>query len=423
MAVGLVARVFAAEPLADDAFEAAARRAGLRIVAGDHLLLATDLPERRDDAIDELPRVFDDAFAAWCRHYRLDPAGLAGWRAQGCLVADRERFRAAGLLPDAVPDFANGFCDRGRFWLAEQSNPAYRRHLLLHEGVHAFTLTVRSLAAPPWYAEGIAELLATHRLENRRFTPTPIPRAAADVEQLGRIERLRSLGGSGRPPSLGEVLATPAALHAAIDSYAANWAAVAMLSLHPAYAEAFAELERGPLDAELNERLVGMPGWEMRRAARDFAAFLDEVDYGFRFERSAIDWSDGPPLDAPRTVKVEAGRGWQNAGVTLVAGRRYTLRAAGRCRIAELPPRAIETEADGISLGWYRGRPLGRLLAAQWVDRPEDGGHPRFVILAEGARGGFSAVADGPLHMKLNEPPGDLEDDEGSIEVTLAPAP
>jgi len=64
----------------------------------------------------------------------------------------------------------------------------------------------------------------------------------------------------------------------------------------------------------------------------------------------------------------------------------------------------LESEPGGISIEWYRGRPSGRLLAAQWAE-PDDGSRPRFVVVAEGAAGDFTAVADGPL-FKVNEPPG-----------------
>jgi hypothetical protein len=79
----------------------------------------------------------------------------------------------------------------------------------------------------------------------------------------------------------------------------------------------------------------------------------------------------------------------------------------------------LESEPDGISLEWYRGRPVGRLLAAQWVEKPADGGRPRFVVLAEGAAGEFAAATDGPLYLKINEGPGRLADNAGSFTVDL----
>jgi hypothetical protein len=419
-----------------DALAASARRAGLRVLTGDHLVLATDRPARAGDGVDDLPRLFDDAWAAWCEHYALDPAAHREWRAFGCLVVDRERFRAAGLLPKTIPDFANGYCHGHRFWMADQSNPAYRRHLLLHEGVHAFTHTLRSLDTPPWYTEGIAECLATHRLDDDnadgtkgRFVSTPLPLRADDVEQLGRIEKIRSLRTAGECPGLADIFVTPGANHRDLSAYAGSWAAVAMLSLHPRHAPAFAAAERGPLDADFNRRIMDATGWDGDRAARDFDAFTDEIDYGYDFTRSGVDWASGPPLESQQAIRVAADRGWQNSGWSIRKGSRYSLEATGRCTIGFLegtasgPPVRLESEADGISLRWYRGRPLGRLLVAQWMDHPEDGGRPRFIVVAEGGHGEFAAATDGAVFCKLNEPPGELAENDGQLTAAISPLP
>jgi hypothetical protein len=380
--------------------------------------------------VDDLPRIFDEAVVVWCGHYGIEPATIRDWRAFGCLVVDRERFRAAGLLPATIPEFPHGFCDRNRFWLMDQSNPAYRRHLLLHEGVHAFTLTVRGLDAPEWYTEGIAEFLATHRLERdargvERFVPTPLPMRKSDVEQLGRIETLRRLAADGRPPTLAAVMAAPTSDHRDISTYASNWAAVALLARHPALAPSFTAAERGLLDEDFNARLAAQPGWNAAVAAREFAAFTTEIDYGWDFARMRIDWSPGRPLVVPTRGTVAAGRGWQNTGMALAAGGRCRITAHGRVRLGEVPAQAgaaatpIESEADGISLRWYRGHPVGRLLAAQWVERED--GTAGFVVLGSGAAAEITAAAAGPLYLKVNEAPGDLADTSGSYTVDVVP--
>lgn len=413
------------------ALTATARRAGLRVLEGERLVLVTDRPPRHGDGVEELPRIFAEAFASWCAHYGIDPGTLPDWQAFGCLIVDRETFRAAGLLPAHVPEFANGFCERSRFWMADQSNPDYRRHLLLHEGVHAFTLTVRRLDAPEWYKEGIAEYLATHRLEAdaagvERFVAAPLPARRTDVEQLGRIEHLRRLEDAGAPPDLAAVLAAPVGNHD-IAAYAAGWAAVALFAGHPAYAGAFAAAERGPLDADFTARLAATPGWDASRAARDYAAFLAELDYGYDFARSAIDWSPGRLLTGPRRGAVDATRGWQNSGFALRRGDRYRVVADGRFRIGEVAAGApagstpLESEADGISLRWYRGRPIGRLLAAQWIE-PAAGKPPAFVILGTGREAAFTAAGNGPLFLRINESPGELGDNRGALAVEIGPA-
>ena len=410
---------------------ALARRAGLRVLAGRRLVLVTDRPERAGDGVADLPTIFDQAFTTWCDHYGLTAADTGDWQALGCLVVHRERFREAGLLPADIPSFANGFCDRNRFWLMDQSNPAYRRHLLLHEGVHAFTLTLRGLAAPVWYAEGTAEYLATHRLEREadgspRFVATPIPDRPEDVEQLGRIEAIQELRATGRCPGLADVLAQPMADHSAIANYAASWAAVALLANHPATTADFARLERGPLGPNLNDHLRALPAWNADRAARDFDAFTDGLDYGWDFSRMAIDWTAGPSLDGSEEFIVAADRGWQNAGCSLTAGQRYATTARGRVGLGSVVDEAsklitpLESEPAGISLQWYRGRPVGRLHVAQWgVDVP--GTRPRFIVLAEGAAAEFTARFDGPVYLTINGSPHGLAVNRGGYLVSLRP--
>lgn len=409
------------------AFTAAARRAGLRVLEGERLILVTDRPPRDGDGVSDLPRLFTEAFAIFCRHYGLDPKADLTWRARGCLIVDRERFRAAGLMPPEIPEFANGYCVADRFWLLDQSNPAYRRHLLFHEAAHAFTLTLRNLDTPAWYTEGIAEFLATHRLDAdpqgvEHVVPTPLPTRKSDVEQLGRIEQIRSLTAAGRQPTLDAVLRAPPTLHRDIASYAADWALVTMLARHPHYAKAFTIVERADLDRRLNERLAAMPNWEHARATRDFAAFLAEVDYGFDFDRSAIDWSTGSRLERATSIRVQAERGWQNSGLSLERGQRAVISATGRCEVGKLTNTKLESTAAGISLRWYRGRPVGTLLAAQWLDTTRGGSSGRFEILATGGTGTITAAGDGPLYLKINESPGDLADNAGSLEVTITPA-
>lgn len=427
--VGLAAMVLAATSRGTAAdigpLAAGARRAGLRVIEGRHLVLATDRPSRDGDGVESLPRIFDEAFVDWCHHFAIDPEDHREWKVFGCIVVDRERFREAGLLPDAVPDFAHGFCDRDRFWMTDQSNPAYRRHLLLHEGVHAFTITLRDLDAPAWYAEGIAELLATHRLESMadgpsRFVATPIPPAAEDVPQLGRIEAIRRLRSAGDMPSLEEVFSLPGTAHGEIRTYASSWAAVAMLALHPRHAARLAAAERGPLDRRFTERLAGSAGWDAAVAGRDFDAFSDDLDYGYDLVRSAIDWSMGPRLESPTTLAVAADRGWQNGGLTVARGRRYAILGSGRVAVGHASGMVLESEPAGISIDWYRGRPLGRLLVAEWVE-PEDGSRPGFAIVAAGAEGEFEARVDGPLYFKINESPGRLADNDGEFQVTVQP--
>ena len=114
------------------------------------------------------------------------------------LIDDPARFEAAGLLPSDLPKFLNGFTRQNECWLYNQTSPYYRRHLLLHEGVHGFMFTLLGRNAPPWYMEGMAELLATHRWQDGKLELPYFPKRPDEVPKLGRIEIVQK-DFAGRP--------------------------------------------------------------------------------------------------------------------------------------------------------------------------------------------------------------------------------
>ena len=67
-------------PRSVDALATTARRAGLRVIESDRLVLATDRPARDGDGVNELPEIFDQAVDAWCDHYGIAAASLPDWR-------------------------------------------------------------------------------------------------------------------------------------------------------------------------------------------------------------------------------------------------------------------------------------------------------------------------------------------------------
>lgn len=141
--------------------------AGIRKLESKRLVLYTDVPSSPE--IDDFPQAFDQAFDLWCQYFGLVPGNYPDWRMRASLMSERGRFEAAGLLPSESPNFLNGFTRNYECWLYNQTSPYYRRHLLLHEGVHGFMYTLLGRNAPPWYMEGMAELLATHRWQDGKL--------------------------------------------------------------------------------------------------------------------------------------------------------------------------------------------------------------------------------------------------------------
>ena len=157
-----------------------AAAAGIHKLSSRRLVLYTDLP--LGDEIRRLPGIFDQAFPQWCDYFRV--RAPAAWQMTGFIMKDKARFQSTGLLPADLPHFLHGFSRNNLLWLYEQPSDYYRRHLLLHEGTHGFMNTVLGGCGPPWYMEGMAELLATHRLAGR---PTDAQLDAGQPRQRARV--------------------------------------------------------------------------------------------------------------------------------------------------------------------------------------------------------------------------------------------
>jgi|GEM_PF-2397013 len=116
-------------------------------------------------------------------------------------------------------------------------------------------------------------------------------------------------------------------------------------------------------------------------------------------------------------VLAQAGE-WRNTGVLVKQGAVYALSSSGRWRAW---PGCIWTDADG--LGMYTGLclDLGGTILKGWthqalIARIGEAGAP----FAVGKSLRFTAPADGPLYLHINEHDGGVWDNEGYMDVTIA---
>ncbi|MBC7857081.1 MAG: hypothetical protein IAF94_26925, partial [Pirellulaceae bacterium] len=175
----LVQQANAAEFRLPEIDEAKVAAAGIRKLAGKHLIIYTDLAA--DPEVDELPKVFDLAVPQWTGYFELDDTIAADWKVNGYLMKDKERFAGVGLLPDNLPPFLHGYQRGSEFWWYNQPGSFYRRELMLHEGTHAFMMRFLGGMGPPWYAEGMAEYLGTHKWEGGELTLAYNPRTKEEA--------------------------------------------------------------------------------------------------------------------------------------------------------------------------------------------------------------------------------------------------
>jgi len=421
--------------------DARATAAGIRKLSGQRLTLYTDLPPGEE--IDQLPNLFDQAFPQWCKYFDVDAAGHSDWKMTGFLIKDKDAFGRTGLLPEGLPPFQNAFSRNHELWLYDQPSSYYRRHLLLHEGTHGLMNTILGGCGPPWYMEGMAELLATHRWQNGRLTLNYLPAERDEVPYWGRIRIIKDAVAAGRPMHLKDVIAYPIQAHLETEPYAWCWAAAALLDRHPRYRDRFHQLSKLVAKPDFNQRFYALMGDDWEPLCEEWQLLVTNLEYGYDIARTAVDFTPGKPLPpAGASVTVAADRGWQNSGLRLEAGVEYQLRASGRYQVAD-KPQIWWCEPGGVSIRYYQGRPLGILLAAVRADpglhahasvgmppssAPRSDGHasvgmpPSSALLRPtvvGLEATLTPNDTGTLYLKTNDSPAELDDNAGQLKVEI----
>lgn len=399
--------------------EAAARAAGIRKLASKHLTLYTD----REPAphIDELPEVFDQAVPQWCAYFGRDLGRLGSWHARGFLMRQREPFVGSRLLPSDLPPFPHGYSRGSELWLYEQPSDYYRRHLLLHEGTHVFCATVLGGCGPPWYMEGLAELLATHRWHDAKLVLNYFPASRMEVPMWGRIKIVQDAVSRGELKLVEDILSYDEQAHRRVEPYGWCWALAAFLDGHPRYQARFRQMVRQVRRPDFTDQFRRLFRKDWEELTEEWQVFAAELDYGTEIARVVMDFTAGRPLpDSGALITVAADRAWQNSGIRVEAGRRYRLRASGRYQVAAWP-RPWPCEPGGVSIRYHRGRPLGMLLAA--IRSPRSAGRSAFLDpIPVGLGTTLVPSRTGTLFFRINDSHGSLRDNAGTLEVRVQSA-
>ena len=323
----------------------------------------TDLPSKPE--IDELPKVFELAIEPWCNYFRVNAKKVEGWKMRGCIMDRRERFEAVGLLPDDLPDFSNGYARGNELWLYEQQSDYYRRHLLLHEGTHAFMQVHLRGMGPPWYSEGIAELMGTHRWANGELLLRYFPQSRDEVPYWGRIKIVRDEFQAGDTMSIEQISKYSATAHLENAPYGWCWAIAAFLDGHPQFGERFRRLPRRVDDTpnEFSRLFRTLYRTDRRRLNEQWQLFVANLDYGYDLQREAVVYEPTHPTDGTTAaVEILADRGWQSTGLAVSPGTTYVLQATGRYQVAH-EPKIWWCEPGGVTLRYHDGYPLGMVMA------------------------------------------------------------
>lgn len=395
---------------------------GIVEVASNRLRLFSDLPLEQ---IRDLPPLIDD-FARFVEEYLGPVEGIGNSSSLpviGYLMADQMKFEKLGLVPPEVPEHHTGWHLDRTIWMQSQESAYYQRHLLCHEYVHA-SLNARGLRGlPAWMEEGLAEMLATHRLQDKSAEWLILPGTTEECEDWGRIGIIQRSMRRGKHPSLEEISDWKGEEFITVEAYAWSWALCYFLSEHPRHRTAFRK-QTLELAHEKTSRTQELPwsGWKPQDRA-EWELFLEELDYGFDLNRWAINFTPLATTHDKESLKFTLGptTGWQSTGIDLKAGETFRGEFSGEIAF-EPRPTSWTSTPSGISIRYASGQPIGRLIARQFiVDSPTS---MRFgPLIPLGTLTTWEPEYSGILFVRINDRWGDLADNSGEYQVIRHPSP
>lgn len=423
-----------AEPFSID--EAKVKANGIDIFRGQHIVLYTDL--RDDGRSKDLVKAFDAAVPKWSQVFNIDVAKTKPWKVRAFLIAspaDLSRFQTSDLIPN-VPSFAAGYQNNHNVWLFSQPGNYYTRHLLLHEGTHAFMQWFTGGYGAPWYSEGSAEMVGLHRWKNSQLTLRYRLQDRSEASDWGRVKIVRRDRMADNTLSLDEVLMIPANAFRDVRFYAWSWAGCEFFRRHPLTKDIFPQLinhtrlDGTGFNAKFRD-LLQQSNVDWKRLQDDWVLFINEIEYGYAIERGAI--SKAQSMGENR-FSVAADLGWQTTGIQVKRGQRWDLSASGRYELGALDIQTKSSDSTetkrykltsspgGVTIQYYRGRPLGEFQVGIYHPDGEDAnqrtaGLTKFQSVGIGKT--IEAHHDGVLCVRVNESPAKLHDNSGSLDVTM----
>jgi hypothetical protein len=256
-----------------------------------------------------------------------------------------------------------------------------------------------------------------------------MPRSRDEVPMLGRVKLIDDAKADHRALTFPAVMALENRKQLGSEAYAWCWAAAKFLDSHPRYRDRFRELRTIVQDQNFNDVVRQKFAKDWADLNAEWQAYIATLDYGFDFERMAIDFETGKPLvGRAHTATIAADRGWQSSRAWVEAGKSYDLTATGRYQIAQEQRDGATkpwfSEPGGVTIDYHDGRPLGILLGAiDSRDKPVAGANPTFANpVVIGLRTILKPTVSGTLYLRVNDSASKLDDNRGTITVKIEAA-
>jgi hypothetical protein len=401
---------------------AQSEKSGFQQFKGAHIELITDVASSPE--LQELTAAFDAGVRHWTDLFHADASKVVDWKVKAFIMTERERFENAGLISATIRTFREGHQEGDLILCKEQPSAYYRRHLLLHEGVHWFMEKALGGYGPGWWMEGIAEWQSTHQWDGKNLVCGVMPRTREQFPYWGRLEWIEQDLVAGQAPSLPILFRRAKDLHRVDSTYGWSWLAATFFANHPRYKDQFFERLSRPTDQSdaLNRDVLKWIGDDMQTVQSEFNGFVAELDYGVDPASIIVDLKSAQlqndPNDSQDQLQIDSADHWRMYPRPLLANQIIEIAADGLVDL-QWKSDTLETTPQGITLQYVRGHPLGQLIGSVIPRITSLENTIPWTPVAIGNRASLKPGADSWLLLRFNDDNATASNPSGAYRVTI----
>ncbi len=406
--------------------ESAATSAGIRILSENQIRLYTDLP--KSPFVDEIPKILDRGLKRLFDYFQLDPNENGLPKYDAFLICDRSKFQALGIF-NGVPEFDNGYAIVNRIFAFDKKIDYYNRHLLLHELTHAFMFRYFGSLVPRWYAEGMAEYLALNQYQNGELELGYLPKFPNETPGFERLQTIQKEVRAGKGLSPEKIFMFDAPDYKSVESYSWSWGLVVFLLHHPEYQSMMRRMPYLMMNQQAMSQLNDFISNRKNRFELEWHDFSRHFDFGYDFAANRISFESGRTFENQKDLDLDAGKTWQSSGLLVKKGKTYRIRAVGRFEVYDVR-KPLPCEPNGITLRYYQGEPLGKLLGTVLpADNDKTAAAPenetvRYEpkIFAVGSQLYLVPEITGTLYFRVNGSGAEIMKNKGTVKIRVEPS-
>jgi len=405
-------RIYRPANPAPDIASQAIENSNYRRYESKHLILFTDIEPKTAEQLTEFA---DQEYQAWLEYFGPLPDARDGsdFRMIGYLMRDMNALVERDLVPREYLGMRTGGHKQAEFWMLDQETDYYRRHLLFHEATHCFMTIMPDTILPKWYLEGMAELLATHRINvDGDIDFRVLPENKEQYAGWGRIKTIQEDVAAGRIKTISQIRAIQRIDPVdEVRDYAWSWALCYFLDAHPRYQDRFRSLRDHWRSNAFTREFDRLYADDLSEMNIEWLLFVSSIIEGYDLPLAAVEFS---PSGSDSQSSISAHKGWQSTGWQITSGETYHLTATGDVILAT-DPKPWVSHPNGITLEYFDKKPIGRLTGI--IIAPSMNQIPELIDI--GKETTWTANTSGTLFLRINDAWNSLNDNSRRYQVEL----